>query len=71
MRRYLVRFHKVVTDGSGQECSILQHQAVVRACSETAALYEAKALFRQAAGIADWRLRADTCVAVALVDVAA
>lgn len=71
MRQYLVSFHKVVTDGSGHDRRILQRQALVRARSEVSALFEAKALFREEMGVADWRLRADTCEAVELADIAA
>lgn len=71
MNKYIVSFHKVVTDSTGHDRRILQHQAIVDARSEIAALFEAKALFRAVMGIADWRLRADTCEAVALADVAA
>jgi hypothetical protein len=71
MRRYVVNFHKVVTDSTGHDRRVLQHQAIVRARSEVAALYEAKALFREASGIADWRLHADTCEAFEMADAAA
>jgi hypothetical protein len=66
MHRYLVSFLKTVTDGSGHDRQVLQHQTLVCARSEVAALYEAKALFRHETGVADWRLRADTCKAVAI-----
>lgn len=66
MHRYVVTFHKMITDGAGHDQRVAQHRAVVRASSETAALIEAKALFCQAESIADWRLRADTCEAVPL-----
>lgn len=66
MHRYLVSFLKTVTDGSGHDRQVLQHQTLVRARSEVAALYEAKALFRHESGVADWRLRADACKAVAI-----
>lgn len=66
MHQYVVIFHKTITDGAGHDRRVPQHRAVVRANSETAALFEAKALFRQTANIADWRLRADTCEAVPL-----
>ena len=71
MRRYRVTFHKLVPDGTGHDHWILQRQSVVRACSEVGALYAAKALFCRAAGIADWRMRADTCDVVALPEAAA
>ncbi|SFK89553.1 hypothetical protein [Methylorubrum salsuginis] len=71
MRQYLVNFYKIVADDSGHDHTILQHQALVGARSEVSALFEAKAMFREAMGVADWRLRADTCEAVALADVAA
>lgn len=66
MHQYIVMFHKVITDGAGHDRRVLQHRTVVRANSEVGALYEAKALFREIANIADWRLRADTCEAVEL-----
>ncbi|MEE7450222.1 hypothetical protein MRF4_21775 [Methylobacterium radiotolerans] len=71
MRQYLVTFHKVVPDGSGHDRRALQHHVVVAAGSEVAAATAAKAMFCDRAGIADWRLRADTCEAVELSDVAA
>lgn len=70
MRTFLVTFHKVVPDGRGRDHHILQRQAVVSACSGDAAADAAKALFCQAAGIADWRLRADTFEVVGLTDLA-
>ncbi|MBE7201185.1 MAG: hypothetical protein INR70_25755 [Parafilimonas terrae] len=66
MHRYLVSFLKTVTDGSGHDRQVLQHQTLVRAQSEVAALFEAKALFRYESGLADWRLGADACKAVAI-----
>ena len=71
MCKYLVTFHKVVSDDTGHERRVLQRSTVVRARSEVAALYEAKALFCEGAGIVDWRLRADTCEVVAFAERAA
>ncbi|MGH1572700.1 hypothetical protein ACRAWG_21035 [Methylobacterium sp. P31] len=71
MRTFLVTFHKVVPDGRGHDHYVLQRQVVVAALSGEAAAEAAKALFCQAASISDWRLRADTCEAVGLVDLAA
>ena len=71
MRQYLVSFHQILIDGSGHDCRVLQHRALVTARSEVSALFEAKALFREKMGVADWRLRADTCEAVAVADIAA
>lgn len=61
MRKYLVTFHKVVPDDCGHEHRAVQRQSVVAACSEASAACAAQALFCQAAGIVDWRMRADTC----------
>ncbi|WP_244603184.1 MULTISPECIES: hypothetical protein [unclassified Methylobacterium] len=61
MRQYLVTFHKVVPDDSGHDHRALQRQTVVSARTEGAAACAAQALFCQAAGIVDWRMRADTC----------
>ncbi|WP_313901532.1 hypothetical protein [Methylobacterium sp. J-076] len=66
MGEYLVMFHKVVPDALGDDRSVLQRRAVVAARSDVAAAYAAKAMFSEAAGIADWRMRADTCVVIAL-----
>ncbi|MHB2205718.1 hypothetical protein [Methylobacterium sp. CM6257] len=71
MRTFLVTFHKVVPDGRGHDRRILQRQTLVSACSGEAATEAAKALFCEAAGIVDWRLRADTCEVVGLADLAA
>jgi hypothetical protein len=71
VRTFLVTFHKIVPDGRGHDRRILQRQTVVSACSREAAAEAAKALFCQAASISDWRLRADTCEAVGLADLAA
>ncbi len=66
MRDYLVTFHKVVPDAAGHDHHVLQRQTVVTASSEVSAAYAAKAMFREAAGVVDWRLRADTCKVVEL-----
>lgn len=66
MREYLITFHKIVLDGAGHDRRILQRRARVRARSDVGAAWEAKALFCRALGIADWRLRADTCEVVEL-----
>jgi hypothetical protein len=66
MRQYLVTFDKVVPDDSGHDHSTKQHQVVVSACSELSAAHAAKALFCEAAGIVDWRQRADSCVVAEL-----
>jgi hypothetical protein len=71
VRTFLVTFHKVVPDGRGRDRCVLQQQTVVSACSGEAAVDAAKALFCEAAGIIDWRLRADTCEVVGLSDLAA
>lgn len=71
MRPYLVTFDKVVPDDSGHDHRVRQHQVVVSACSELSAAHAAKALFCEAAGIVDWRQRADTCVVVDLAAVTA
>ncbi|MEE7448989.1 hypothetical protein MRF4_14950 [Methylobacterium radiotolerans] len=62
MRQYLVTFHKVVPDDSGHDHCVLQHHVVVPAESDVSAACAAKADFCEAAGIVDWRLRADTCL---------
>lgn len=61
MRRYLVTFLKVVPDATGHDRQTIQHRTVVAARSEVAARFAAKAMFCEAAGIADWRMRADRC----------
>ncbi len=66
MRKFLVTFHKTLPDDTGHEHRVLQRQAVVSARSEVSASYEAKAMLCKAAGVADWRLRADTCEVVEL-----
>ncbi|MFC6790940.1 hypothetical protein ACFQE0_15750 [Methylobacterium komagatae] len=66
MRKFLVTFHKTLPDDTGHEHRVLQRQAVVSASSEVSASYEAKAMLCKAAGVADWRLRADTCEVVEL-----
>lgn len=71
MRTFLVTFHKVVPDGRGHDRRVLQGQAVLRARSEVAAQYEAKAIFCRGAGIVDWRLRADTCEIAEVTELAA
>ena len=61
MRRYLVTFHKVVSDDTGHDRRSLQRQVVVTAFSDATAVEVAKAMFCEATGIVDWRLRADAC----------
>ncbi|WP_336492526.1 hypothetical protein [Methylobacterium nigriterrae] len=68
MRQFLVTFHKVVSDDTGHDHSVMQQRAVVRARSDVSALYEAKALFCRRMGVVDWRLRADTCDITDIVD---
>lgn len=60
MRTFLVTFHKVVSDCRGRDHRVLQQQTVVPASYGEAAAEAAKMLFCQAAGIVDWRMRADT-----------
>ena len=71
MRTYLVTFRKLVPDGYGHDHRALQKRVVVAARSDVAAAYAAKAMFCKAAGILDWRLRADTCDVVELPKLAA
>ncbi|AWB24037.1 hypothetical protein DA075_26755 [Methylobacterium currus] len=71
MREYLVTFHKVVLDDTGHDRRVLQQQAVVSAPCETSALALAKTRFCEAAGIVDWRLRADSCDVAVLSERAA
>ncbi len=71
MCEYLVTFHKVVLDDTGHDRRVLQQQAVVSAPCEAAALAVAKTHFCEAAGIIDWRLRADSCDVAVLTDRAA
>ncbi|MDP4003351.1 hypothetical protein [Methylobacterium sp. NEAU K] len=71
MRNFLVTFLKIVADDSGHDHRVPQLQAVVSACSEDAAADAAKALFCEAAGIVDWRLRADTWDVVELTELVA
>lgn len=66
MRDYLVTFHKVLSDSTGHDRYVLQRRTIVAAPSDVAAAYAAKAMFTRAAGIADWRMRADTCEVVEL-----
>ncbi len=66
MHAYRVTFHKVVSDDSGHDHRVLQRETVVTASSDVSAAYAAKAMFREAAGVVDWRLRADTCEVIAL-----
>ncbi|GJE74274.1 hypothetical protein [Methylorubrum suomiense] len=66
MREYLVTFHKTVPDDTGHDHCVLQRQAVVRARSDVAAAYAAKAMLCEADGVVDWRMRADTCEVVEL-----
>ena len=71
MHTYLVTFRKVLPDGCGHDHSALQKRVLVAARSDVAAAYAAKAMFCEAAGIIDWRLRADTCEVVELPKLAA
>ncbi|MET0367301.1 MAG: hypothetical protein ABW058_03955 [Methylobacterium sp.] len=66
MRQYLVTFHKVVPDSTGHDRRIVQERVLVTARSDVSAAFAAKAMFCEAAGIADWRMRADSCEVVAL-----
>jgi hypothetical protein len=68
MRNFLVTFHKVMSDDTGHDHSVVQQRALVRARSDVSALYEAKALFCRRMGTVDWRLRADTCDITEIVD---
>ena len=68
MRSFLVSFHKVVPAGAGHDRRALQRQVVVAACSDVSATKVAKAMFCAAAGIVDWRLRADSCDVAELTD---
>ncbi|MER2265310.1 hypothetical protein [Methylobacterium oxalidis] len=63
MRLFLVTFHKLVSDDTGHERSALQHQTVIPATSMVSALSAGQAMFCEAEGIVDWRLRADACEA--------
>ena len=67
MRRYLVTFHKVVSDDTGHDRPTLQRQVIVTALSNATAIEVAKAMFCEAAGIIDWRLRADACEVIEVV----
>jgi len=60
MRQYRVTFDKIVPDDSGHDHTVQQHTVVVSACSDLSAAHAAKTLFCEAAGIVDWRQRADT-----------
>ena len=71
MRTFLITFLKVVPDGQGHDKCVLQRKTVVSACYRKAATDAAKTSFCEAAGIADWRLRADTCEVVDLTDLGA
>lgn len=64
MPEYLVTFHKTVPDGVGYDRCVVQRQSVVSAPCEASALACAQARFCEAAGLADWRLRADRCEVV-------
>ncbi|GJD76357.1 MULTISPECIES: hypothetical protein [Methylobacterium] len=66
MRMFLVTFHKLVCDDTGHERPVRQHQVLVPAASEASALAAGQALFCEANGIVDWRLRADSCEAAAV-----
>jgi hypothetical protein len=61
MRMFLVTFHKTVSDDTGHDHRILQRQILVQASTEVSALWDARARFCKALGIADWRFRADGC----------
>lgn len=67
MRRYLVTFHNVVSDDTGHDRRTLQRQVVVAALSDATAVELAKTMFCEAAGIVDWRLRADACEVIEIV----
>lgn len=71
MREYLVTFHQVVSDETGHDHRVVQREIIVTASSDVPAAFAAKAIFREAAGPADWRLRADTCEVVELTRCAA
>ncbi|TGD98360.1 hypothetical protein [Methylobacterium nonmethylotrophicum] len=66
MRKFLVTFAKTVSDETGHDHVVLLRRAVIAARSDVSAAYEAKAMFCEAAGVPDWRLRADTCEVVEL-----
>ncbi|WP_292505006.1 hypothetical protein [Methylobacterium sp.] len=66
MRQFLVTFHKLVGDGRGYERCALQHQVLIPATSTASAIAGGQALFCEANGIVDWRLRADTCEATVI-----
>jgi len=70
MRTFIVTFHKIVSDGRGRDCRVLQQQTIVPASYGEAAVDAAKALFCQAASIVDWRMRADTYEVVELDELA-
>ncbi len=61
MRDYLVTFNKVVPDDLGHDRRVVQWQSMLSAPCEVSALALAQARFCEAAGLVDWRLRADTC----------
>ena len=63
MKLFLVTFHKQVSDDTGHERHALQHQALILTTSMASALSVGQAMFCEAQGIADWRLRADACEA--------
>ncbi len=66
MREYLATFHKVVPDDLGHDRRVVQWQSVVSASCELSALALAQARFCEDAGLADWRLRADSCDVVVM-----
>src|SRR4051812_31944633 len=70
MRKYLVTFYRIILDGAGHDRRVVQRRAVIRSRSEVTACWEAKAMFCRAAGIADWRLRADACEVAEVADAA-
>jgi hypothetical protein len=66
MKRYRVRFLKVIPDATGHEHRMCQQEFEIEAESEEAAIEEAKALFSVGEQSADWTLRADKIEAEAL-----
>ncbi|ACA14668.1 hypothetical protein M446_0083 [Methylobacterium sp. 4-46] len=68
MRRFTVDFRKVVSDDTGHERCVLQWTCVVRGFSEAQAIREAKLMLCHSLGVADWRVRADSCQAREIAD---
>lgn len=66
MRQYLVTFHKVLPDSTGHDRRIVQERVLVTARSDVSAAFAGKAMFCETSGIADWRMRADSCEVVEL-----